>query len=920
MAAVPAAGAEIERQFADVPTERRLILHWYIFGPAWTAEEARRQLELMHAAHVGGVLIFPTYPIALDDPARGIRNLSFLSPEYLAILRSTLAAASRLGMISDMVLGTGWPFGGPSVTLAGSAHMLRRGVVRVSGGQAELPGGGPGEERIAMFDQAGTPIASIAPGYDGQVQVFYSAPTRMQVKRAARGAEGLIVDHYNPEALTRYLDEVGAKLLATVPQGALRAAFCDSLEVYRANWTRAFPEIFRRRRGYDLLPHLAALWDPVHPDCRHLRADFWRTLSEQAVDGFLKPLQAWAHRHGVLAEVEAYGSPPVSLAGYGYVDIPTGEHYEWKEFNSSRWASSGGHLAEKPVIMAEAWTWLGMPNRFGDSLEQLKLCSDLHFLSGINALYGVTYAYSPVELGAPGWPPYFGPVTNHTSPYWPHFAHFADYVNRASFVLQQGKPVADVALYLPTEDCMAEAGTEQLMLNWATRDRMSSNGAPPEFRLRNALHYESDVVKTIITNGYAFDGVDTFTCNGGMRAEQGRLLMGDGDYGVLVLPNLTAIDVASLEKIAAFVRQGGSVIATRRLPDTAWGMRDREANSARVRSLVAELFGRPPRDRELTANRYGQGRAMLARDERASFLQALRDCQPPDIWFAEASEHVSFVHRRAEGRHFYFLANTGAEPQHLDATFRVGAARPETWDLMSGAIATEPAYEHTPRGTRLPLRLGPLESRVLVFAPSRQPGCRSNLPPDGRVRDNGVYFVERSGASRRIAVSGIPAPLLLSPEWRLSFSDAAIPPVTLPELKSWTEIPRARFFSGMGTYECDFEAAPPSDVRVLLDLGRVCETAGVRVNCVDVGVAWMRPYELDITRFVRPGRNRLRVEVTNLLINKVLGAGKPDYSAVYAKYGNRFPLGDEWEAVREPFVSGLLGPVRLVFYKRVVPA
>ena len=66
------------------------------------------------------------------------------------------------------------------------------------------------------------------------------------------------------------------------------------------------------------------------------------------------------------------------------------------------------------------------------------------FLSGINALYGVTYAYSPVKLGSPGWVPYFGPSTNHTSPYWPYFSHFADYVNRSTFVLQQGKPVADV--------------------------------------------------------------------------------------------------------------------------------------------------------------------------------------------------------------------------------------------------------------------------------------------------------------------------------------------------------------------------------------------------------------------------------------------------------------------------------------------
>jgi len=65
----------------------------------------------------------------------------------------------------------------------------------------------------------------------------------------------------------------------------------------------------------------------------------------------------------------------------------------------------------------------------------------------------------------------------------------------------------------------------------------------------------------------------------------------------------------------------------------------------------------------------------------------------------------------------------------------------------------------------------------------------------------------------------------------------------------------------------------------------------------------MRPYELDITRWLRPGRNPRRVDVTNLLINKLLGNRPPDYSAVYAKYGNRFWPGNEWETVREPLIS-----------------
>jgi hypothetical protein len=182
---------------------------------------------------------------------------------------------------------------------------------------------------------------------------------------------------------------------------------------------------------------------------------------------------------------------------------------------------------------------------------------------------------------------------NHNSPFWPYFSHFADYVNRASYILQLGKPVADVAVYVAAEDAMAEAEIRELLLNWAVRDRLSSNGPPPEFGLANALHYESNVVKTIITNGYSFDGVDTFAL-AGMQVEEGKLRSGDAEYPIVVLPHLTGIDVESLRKIRSFVDQGGTVIATARLPGTAYGMQDREKNQAEVERLVLELFGVVP--------------------------------------------------------------------------------------------------------------------------------------------------------------------------------------------------------------------------------------------------------------------------------------------------------------------------------------
>jgi hypothetical protein len=895
--------ASVESQFRDVPNSYRLRMHWYVFGPAWTAEEGERQLKQMANAHVGGVLLFPAYPIATDNLARGIRNESFLSSEYLDTLRAITGACKRAGLTFDMVLGTGWPYGGPSVSLDQSAHALRMLRTGDADGAARTPVLREGERWIT------------APGGPGPL--FYSAPTRMEVKRAALGAEGWVVDHYNSEAVRQFLRDVGDKLLAAIPKSEIRSIFCDSFEVYRATWTATLPEIFARARGYDLLPRLPALFDANDPHSHDLRCDFWRTLAEQTEDAFVRPLAEWAHANGVTTQVEAYGTPPNSIRAYRYVDIPTGEHYEWKEFSSSRWASSGGHLAGKPVILAEAWTWLGLPNRFADSLEQLKLCSDLHFLSGINALYGVTYPYSPVELGSPGWVPYFGPAVNHISPYWPYFSHFADYVNRATFVLQQGKPVADVAVYLPMEDVMAEAGIEQLLPNWAIRDRLSSNGPPPEFSLKNALHFESDVVKTIITNGFAMDGVDTFTMNSGMQVAGGRLRQGDGDYGILVLPNLTGIDVESLEQIQRFVTGGGTLIATRRLPDRAWGWKDRDARTVRLRELIEQLFGPDPA-RQYRDRTVGKGHVIFCPDEQGSFRKALFTAQP-DIRFHAASPHVSFVHRRSPERDFYFLANTSEEPQELEGNFRVGHKTPELWNLRTGAIEPIVVFEHVPEGTRIPVTLGSLESKVIVFSGASRAAAatHTDLPLESAnalIFSNGSYFYVHNGLRKSVAVTGIPAGYRLTPHWRLALGDQRY---EFEELPSWTDMAKSRYFSGTGTYEAEFDAPDFKNLGIELDLGVVRETAEVHLNGAPAGVLWMRPYRCDITRLLRPGRNHLRVDVTNLLINRILGDGPINYSDVYAKYGRRFPAGDEWELVREPYSSGLLGPVHLRYFKTV---
>jgi len=139
------------RQFLDVPNPYRMRMHWFIFGPAWTAEECERELQFMSAAHIGGVLIFPAYPIALDDQAHGIRNQKYLSPEFFEVLNAALRTCKKLGLTADLLVGTGWPYGGPSVSVADSAKCLRRASVPVTA-QAPVP--------LPDIDEAGKLLAA----------------------------------------------------------------------------------------------------------------------------------------------------------------------------------------------------------------------------------------------------------------------------------------------------------------------------------------------------------------------------------------------------------------------------------------------------------------------------------------------------------------------------------------------------------------------------------------------------------------------------------------------------------------------------------------------------------------------------------------------------------------------------------------
>jgi len=889
--------ADLERLFRDPPADARIMMRWWWFGPAVTTGELEREMRAMRDAGIGGFEVQPVYPVALDAASGQVRTLPFLSDGFIEALRFASAKSRELGLRMDLTLGSGWPYGGPQVTIDRAAGRLRVERVKVpeGAGRVMVPDIGAGERLIAAFlvDSAGPrEVTDIADGVlrlppastaAREALFFIGSRTGQMVKRAAVNAEGFVVDHYDRAAIDHYLADVGDPLLRAFGENPPYAIFCDSLEVYESDWTSGFLDEFRRRRGYDLRSHLPALAMDVGAETGALRHDWGQTLTELVDEHFLAPMQDWAKSRGTRFRVQAYGIPPATIWSNRLADLPEGEGIQWKGLSATRWAASAGHIFGRPVISSETWTWLHSPSFRATPLD-MKAEADLHFLQGINQLVGHGWPYSPENAAYPGWRFYAAGVFDDKNPWWIVMPDVSKYLQRVSFVLRQGQAVNDVALYLPIDDAWArfEPGHVGSLI-----DGLSARLGP-------------DIVGRVLESGFNLDFIDDEVLRRAGHMDAGALAAGQGRYRVVILPGLERISPDTLKQLEAFARSGGVLVATRRLPDRAPGFLASAGDHDQVRASIRRLFEAP------------DAPGIFVKDERR-VGEVVAGRLPPDVALSSAEPEIGFVHRRTDSADIYFVANTGNTERHLSATFRASRASVQLWRPLSGAVSPLPTQGRSAgtRGMSVALDLEPYESVLVVFTDGAP--ARAARPPAAR---------------RRLE----PFPALdLSTGWLVRFGDGGAPRA-FDRLRSWTDDPETRDFSGVATYEKTVDVPAgmlAAGRRVQLDFGEtrpvppvaqarqqawleapVREAAVVYVNGQRVGAVWCPPYALEVGRLLKAGPNTIRIEVANLAVNYMASRALPDYKLLNRRYGVRFEPQDMDKL--QPVTAGLVGTIRLV--------
>lgn len=677
-----------------------------------------------------------------------------------------------------------------------------------------------------------------------------------RVSTHSEGWSGYALDVLDEGAFRRYWDAVVAPLIADAGNLAgrtLRYLHTDSWEIDVFNWTPAFVDEFKARRGYDPLPYFPVLAGRIVDSRRasnRFLFDFRKTLGDLVIDRHYANMRRWAAQAGIGIHPESGGphfTPIDSLRCLGLNTVPMSEFWARSETHRVediarffvKQPATAAHVYGHPIVAAEGFTTIG-PHWQETLWDNLKPSFDYACCEGLNRLVWHAFVCSPASMGVPGQQYFAGTHLNPLVTWWSRSGPFFDYINRCQWMLMQGLFVADVCYYYGSH-------------------------VPNYAQLR-----VSDPAG--IGEGYDYDVITEDVILTRLSVKDRRLVLPDGmSYRLLVLPPHEAISLPVLRKVNELVAAGATVVGPK--PLHATGLTDSVRADADVKALAEALWSGAVADRP-------------ARDVLAAAGVG------PDFEFTGATDEnteIRYIHRRDGDVDIYFVASRSERPQSIGATFRSSGRAPELWDPVSGSRRFAADYAEVSGRTTVPLELGPYGSMFVVFR-----SAASQHPPTGR--PNAPHF------ETALELTG-PWTVRFDPNWGGPAS------VEFAELVSWTQRSEegVRYYSGTATYEQALDLPEElEDKSIWLDLGTVRELAEVRLNGESLGIVWCPPFRVDLTRAVKAGTNHLEVDVVNFWPNRLIGdTSRPAEQRLTQTNVRAFRRNSRL------IESGLLGPVML---------
>ncbi len=466
----------------------------------------------------------------------------------------------------------------------------------------------------------------------------------------AGGAKGLECDKFSSEAVSKQVDSWFGLFKQRPHAEVVKYLHVDSWECGSQNWSRNFALEFKARRGYDLIPWLpvmigipigsAAQSDQVLRDVR-------LTINELVHEVFFATVRQKARDYGVSLSSESVAPTMVSdgIEHYKYVDVPMGEYWLNSPTHDKPTdmldAISGAHVYGKRIVQAEGFT--EVRGVWDETPAMVKPLLDRNFALGMNRLFFHVNTHNPWLDRKPGMTlDGIGLFFQRDQTWFPEAKGLVDYITRCQTLLQQGKPVVDIAVFTGEEMPSRALTPDRLVpmlpgLFGAERvaseqQRLANVGQPMEESPAGVWHSAGIVdLKDWINplHGYQYDSMN-----------KDALLNQPFGYKVLVVPEGALVSKEAKDKIAQLKQQGVMVI-------------DKPYQQSTLNGIA------------------------------------------PD---AILPEGIAYAHRQTADKDIYFLANQTAQQQTFSPVFRQHGGKAVVYDPLTDrsydyqGTLTLPAY------------------------------------------------------------------------------------------------------------------------------------------------------------------------------------------------------------------------------------
>lgn len=571
----------LRRDFADPSLRWQSRPLWFWNGKL-DAEKTRGMVAACKAAGYYGMGILPCNGMGVD----------FMSPEFLKQYKVAVDEAGRLGMKMCLYDEFWFPSGSAGGLLAKKqpealSKRLDMLATDVSGPKEFTQAVPKGTLMGAVAMQVGNNqrLDITASINDGTLR--WNVPAgewKVMIFTCVRdGGDGL-VDYLEPKAVNAFIQLTYQAYHDAMPEHfgtTIDGAFYDEPAFYHVKggraWTDRFNEYFRARFQTNPITLYPALWFDIGPDTAAARNALFGMRAELYATGFVKTISDWCSAHHMdltgHADQEEVVNPVIGTVGdliksFKYQSMPGIDQIGayGRASRAYKVVSSAANNYDRPQVVTECYGAmdLPLPNLYKEAMDQ--------FAKGINTMVPHAVWYDPATI-------VFKPdLSPGARKYGPELPAYNQYIGRLQRLLQGGRHVADIGVLYPIATLQAGSWfgpgkPYEGCVDIPEADYMQV-GEALSLGLRRDFTF---VHPEVLEERCAVEGA-TITLNNKVNHERWR---------AFIMPGSRCIQVATLRRIQQFYGQGGTVIATTRLPDRAAEF----GADAEVRQLVAEIFG-----------------------------------------------------------------------------------------------------------------------------------------------------------------------------------------------------------------------------------------------------------------------------------------------------------------------------------------